>query len=117
MTPVIFQADRRELRSMVALWAVLLVAAVAALLALNANAVRVINHIEYVKSGRYTRAQVLLREAEKRALAALERSAELNRAGEKKVLPRGDADYAAAAALYERALQIKRDAEAAGEHG
>ena len=106
MTPVIFQADRRELRAVVALWAVLLVAAVAALLALNANAVRVINHIEYVKSGRYTRAQVLLREAEKRALAALERSAELNRAGEKKVLPRGDADYAAAAALYERAFAM-----------
>ncbi len=106
MTPVLFKASRRELRQVFILWLLLLSVAGLALWALNANAVRIIDHIAYVKAGRYSRAQVLFREAEKRATLALKKSEELNKAADRKLLPTSDPDYTAATQLYTRAFAM-----------
>ena len=106
MTPVLFQASRREVRQVFILWLFLLTVAGIALWALNANAVHIIDNIAYVKAGRYSRSQVLFREAEKRATLAMKKSEELNRAADRKILSTSDADYAAATQLYTRAFAM-----------
>jgi predicted Zn-dependent protease len=104
----LLQVDRREAKAVLILWAALLACAVTALLILNANATRLMNHIEYVKASRYTRTQALLAEAEKHSTALLKRYAVANQAGAQRkiTLPNTDPDYLAAEDLYRRAFAL-----------
>jgi tetratricopeptide (TPR) repeat protein len=107
MTAKATDPNRGEWRQVLLLWAVLLAAAVAALLALNANATRIINHIEYVKARRFVRAQALFLEAEKRANSVIRRAgAENTTATQRQVLPKDDPDFLAAVGLYDRAFAL-----------
>jgi tetratricopeptide (TPR) repeat protein len=98
---------RSEWRMVVVLWVVLVAAAVAALAALNSNATRIINHIEYVKARRFVRAEALFLEAERRANALIRRAgAENTTATVRQVLPQTDPDFVAAVDLYKRAFAL-----------
>jgi tetratricopeptide (TPR) repeat protein len=89
------------------LWLVLLAAMLLALWILNANAIRVIDNIEYLKSGRYQAAMALYAEAGKRARNALTRASDLNTSSDQVVLlPANDPDYVAAMTLYGRATAL-----------
>ncbi|AXA35316.1 MAG: tetratricopeptide repeat protein [Candidatus Sumerlaea chitinivorans] len=65
--------DWQHLRAVILLWAFLFGFAVVALVIFNANASRLVNHIEYVRAGRYPRALVLYEEAFKYAEKALQK--------------------------------------------
>ena len=107
MTENATDPGRSEWKSVLILWAVLLAAAIGALAALNANATRIINHIEYVKARRFVRAEALFLEAEKRANALIRRAgAENTTATVRQVLPKTDPDFVAAVDLYERAFAL-----------
>src|SRR5690606_2648645 len=81
--------------------------ALLALWALHANALRIINHIEYVEAGRFQRMQALYLEAERHASRVLEKARELNIDSQQKVLvPVTDPDYVSAVNLYSRAMAL-----------
>ncbi len=96
------RAGGREILSVAALWAVLLAGSACALAALNWNAIRLINRIEYVEANRYDRTMVLYAEAEKRAASAF---AGLKSSAEMRLAP-NDPDYGAATDLYAQALAL-----------
>jgi Flp pilus assembly protein TadD len=98
---------RRELRFVLVLWSLLLATALVCLWLLNANAVRLINHIEYVKASRYKKAQALYAEADKYTRKALETAAALNaKSAAKVLLPATDPNYRKALDAFQRALSL-----------
>jgi tetratricopeptide (TPR) repeat protein len=99
--------DKRELKTVAIIWAVLLGVALLSFLVLHANATRIINHIEYVKAPRDERAFALYAEASKHVTALLEEAAQANRDATQKVLVSKDnPHYGKAIELYERAFMI-----------
>lgn len=91
-----------------ALWALLLCGALGALFLLNANALRLVNYIEYVKAGRFQRVMALYTEAEQHAKRVLEKANKLNMPSKKGqvLLSANDPDYRSAVDLYTRALAL-----------
>lgn len=112
-----FDFDRRELRNVLFIWAVLLCCAIAALAVLSANATHIINHIEYVKAPSYERMMALYAEAQKHADNLAVKVDKLNRsAATKQHVPATDSDYVAVTSLYARALALDPREELSGVH-
>lgn len=107
MTTAVRGDLKRELLIVGAVWLVVFGAAVGALLALHYNALDIINHIEYVRAGRYQRVTALYHEAGKHADKLMQKAMTVNAPSETKVLiSQSDPDYVAAINLYRRAIAL-----------
>lgn len=103
---VVGQHSRKELLVTLSIWLVLLVCAVAGLLILRANAVRIIDHINYVNVSRGAKAEVLYAEAEKNARIVLKKAAQLNLDSERKLsVPATDERLQKTIALFDGAFK------------
>lgn len=99
---LVVRTGRREIVSVLLIWAVLLAAALAALFLFHRSSVRLINHIEYVKAGRFIRMLALYEEAKKHADAALTKAGDAPGAR----ISAEDASYRKAVELYNRAFEL-----------
>ncbi len=98
--------SRKELVITLSIWLALLACAIVALLLLQANALRIIDRINYVNVSRGQKAEVLYAEAEKNARKVLEESEVLNLESSRKVIiPAANKQLQTTLRLFDQAFQ------------
>lgn len=98
------EASRKQLRTVLLLWAVLVSFTFLAVYILNRNALRILHWLEYVEASRYSKAMVLYREAEKHAVRAL--SDAPSKLKDSSAASTEDKNLSTAVSLLERAIRM-----------
>jgi len=104
---IVQKSEWKDLRAVLALWAVIFVVGVAAVVILNLTSSRLINHIEYVEASRFARTQVLYAEATKHAERLLKKAQDANSTTETRQRLRiTDPDFKDAVDLFAKAFAL-----------
>ncbi len=103
---IVAHHSRKELLVTLCIWLVLLACAGTALFFLHRNAIRIIDHINYINVSRSAKAEVLYAEAEKNARALLKKAEQLNlESGRKLSIPASNERLQKTIELFKGAFQ------------